>query len=325
MTNPGSTGAGPVTDAPDRPTAGPAASSSAAGTHTPGTDTPSPERAPAGAPGTAVGPTPTAAASDAPARGPRPPALSRGWVRGLLGALLPLVVLGVWQWVTSTGAVPPYRLPEPGSVWTAAVDLAQRGQLGLYVAISTQRVLVGFAIGALLGLLAGAFVGLSRTGAALLSPSVGALRAVPSLAWIPLLFLWMQLGEEPKITLVAIGAFFPVYTTVAAALRHVDPHLVEVGRAYGLSGVGLFSRVQLPAVLPSVVSGLRLGLAQSWLFLVAAELMASSMGLGFLLTDSANNGRVDRVLLAILLLALLGKTTDSLIGLAEKHLLRRWS
>jgi sulfonate transport system permease protein len=210
-------------------------------------------------------------------------------------------------------------------VWDAGVDLAQRGLLVQYVAISTQRVLLGFVIGAGLGLAVGALVGLSRLADALLATSVGALRAVPSLAWVPLLILWMKIGEDSKITLIAIGAFFPVYTTVASALRHVDPHLVEVGRAYGLSGTRLFGRVQLPAVLPSVISGLRLALAQAWLFLVAAELIASSMGLGFLLIDSGNNGRVDRILLAIVLLALLGKLTDAVVGLVEKHLLRRWT
>lgn len=251
--------------------------------------------------------------------------LARRGTRTVLGLLLPLALLALWQRVTSAGIVAPYQLPSPASVWNAAVDLAERNLLAPYVAISTQRVLIGFAIGSAAGLLLGAVVGLSRLGDALLAPTLGAIRAVPSLAWVPLLILWMKIGEDSKITLIAIGAFFPVYTTVAAALRHVDPHLVEVGRAYGLRGVRLFSSVQLPAVLPSVVSGLRLALAQSWLFLVAAELIASSMGLGFLLMDSGNNGRVDRIILAIILLALLGKLTDSLIGLAEKYLLKRWA
>ena len=251
--------------------------------------------------------------------------LDRRGTRAAVGLLLPVLLLALWQWVTSTGIVASYQLPSPTSVWNAAIDLAERDLLVPYVAISTQRVLVGFAIGSAIGLLLGAVVGLSRLGDALLAPTLGAIRAVPSLAWVPLLILWMKIGEDSKITLIAIGAFFPVYTTVAAALRHVDPHLVEVGRAYGLRGVRLFSSVQLPAVLPSVVSGLRLALAQSWLFLVAAELIASSMGLGFLLMDSGNNGRVDRIILAIILLALLGKLTDSLIGLAEKYLLKRWA
>ena len=117
---------------------------------------------------------------------------------------------------------------------------------------------------------------------------------------------------------MAIGAFFPVYTTVSAALAHVDPKLVEAARAFGYRGVKLFTTVQLPAVLPSVVSGLRLALAQAWLFLVAAELLGASMGLGYLLTDSQNNGRTDRLLLAIVLLAVLGKLTDALIGVFER-------
>jgi sulfonate transport system permease protein len=141
---------------------------------------------------------------------------------------------------------------------------------------------------------------------------------------VPLLILWFKIGEDSKVILIAIGAFFPVYTTVAASLRHVDRHLVEAGRAFGLKGVRLFTTVQLPFVLPSVISGLRLALAQSWLFLVAAELIASSMGLGFLLSDSANNGRTDRLFLAIILLAIIGKLTDSLVGIFERWSGRRW-
>lgn len=245
--------------------------------------------------------------------------------RRLGGLIIPLVVLGVWQLVTVTGLVPPYRLPTPGSIWQAALDMAASGDLWLFTAISTQRVLLGFAIGAALGLVIGAVVGLSRLGDILLTPSLSALRAVPSLAWVPLLILWLQIGEESKITLIAIGSFFPVYTTVSAALKHVDPQIIEAGRAFGLRGVRLLTTVQLPAVLPSVVAGLRLALAQAWLFLVAAELIASSMGLGFLLTESGANGRVDRMFLAIILLALLGTLTDSIIGLLQRRVLSRWS
>ncbi len=253
----------------------------------------------------------------------------RGWqrpsVRVIGGLLLPIVIVVAWQLVTVTGLVPPYRLPAPAAVVAAGVELAERGELWTHIAISVQRVLLGFAIGAVIGLAAAGLVGLSRAGDVLLSPTLAAVRAVPSLAWVPLLILWMQIGEESKITLIAIGAFFPVYTTVASALRHVDPQLVEAGRSFSLRGWSLFRTVQLPAVVPSVVAGLRLALAQAWLFLVAAELIASSMGLGFLLTDSQNSGRVDRILLSIVLLAVLGTITNGVLALVEKHLLRRWT
>ena len=258
-----------------------------------------------------------------------PPRATRRGAAGLgrmaKGAVLPLILLALWQLTTSLGLFTVVQLPSPSMVVAAALELIERGSLGQYVAVSTQRVLAGFAIGASLGLFLGAVTGLGRSWDTFLGSTLGGIRAVPSLAWVPLLILWLKIGEESKITLIAIGSFFPVYTTVSSALRHVDRQLVEVGRAFGLRGVPLFTTVQLPAVLPSVISGLRLALAQSCLFLVAAELIASSSGLGFLLVDSQNNGRVDRILLAIILLAVLGKTTDSLIGVFERWASRRWT
>lgn len=249
---------------------------------------------------------------------------SRRWLVGALGLIFPIVLLILWNTLSSNGTFSPIQLPQPGTVLAAGIELAQRGDLWTNVAISTQRVVIGFVIGSVLGLTLGALVGLSRWASVLAAPTIGALRAVPSLAWVPLLLLWIGIGENSKVTLVAIGAFFPVYTTVSAALKHVDHHLLEAARSFGVTGIQLFFQVQLPAVLPSVVSGLRLALAQAWLFLVAAELLGSSMGLGFLLTDSQNNGRTDRLLLAILLLAILGKLTDALVGVFERWTARRW-
>lgn len=251
-----------------------------------------------------------------------PRRLPRG-IRIALGAILPLLLLAAWQ--VATAFVPAYRLPSPASVVLAGVDLAQRGLLGVHVGISVQRVLLGFAIGAAVGLVLGALIGLSRWADVLLSPTISAFRAVPSLAWVPLIVLYIGLQENGKVAIIAIGALFPVFTTVAGALRHVDRHLVEAGRAFGLRGVSLLAQVQLPAVVPAVVSGLRLALAQSWLFLVAAELLGSSMGLGFLLTDSQNNGRLDRLFLTIILLAVFGKATDAVLGVGERALLKRWT
>lgn len=244
--------------------------------------------------------------------------------RLLLGLVVPALLLSIWLLVSEATGIPDYLLPSPAQVVGAGVELAEQGLLGTYIVISLQRVLAGFAIGASIGLALGALVGLSRVADRMLGPTLGAIRAVPSLAWVPLLLIYLGIFETPKVTLIAIGAAFPVYTTVSSALRHVDPHLVEAGRAFGLGRLGLLTTVQLPAVVPSVISGLRLALAQAWLFLVAAELLASSMGLGFLLTESTNNGRTDRIYLAILLLAILGKTSDALVGLGERALLKRW-
>lgn len=246
-------------------------------------------------------------------------------LRTAAGLILPAALLLAWHLAATSGTYTRSQLPPPADVWEAAGDLLSRGELMHHIAISVQRVLIGFAVGAALGLLLGGLVGLSRTTKAVLAPTIQALRAVPSLAWVPLLLLWLGIGETPKITLVAIGAFFPVYTTVASGLDHVDPRLRELGHAYGRSGPALLAEVLIPAAAPAVISGLRLGLAQGWLFLVAAELIASSMGLGFLLIDSENTGRTDLLLLAIVLLAVLGKASDAVLGVAERQVVRRWS
>lgn len=268
---------------------------------------------------------PTVAADQLVAATVRGAPTRAGVISVLVGALVPAIVLVTWQLVAISGVIPAYRLPTPLEVWQSAIDLAERGLLFSDIGISVQRVMLGFLFGSAIGLVVGSVVGLSRWASLLLSPAIGAVRAVPSLAWVPLLILYLGINEDEKVLLIAIGAFFPVYTTVSGALRHVDRHLVEVGQAYGLRGVNLLARVQLPAILPTVVSGLRLALAQSWLFLVAAELIASELGLGFLLKDSEDNGRIDRLFLAIILLAILGKITDGLIGLAEGRLLKRWA
>ena len=271
--------------------------------------------------------TPAAQPADGAARAPQERRKRRIPGGGLLiGAVVPVLLLGLWWVVTDvTGTFTSIQLPAPQAVFTAGIGLFESGALVDHIAISLQRVLIGFAIGAALGLALGSLLGLSSIADKLLNPTVGAFRAVPSLAWVPLLLLWVGIDEDSKVILIAIGAFFPVFTAVHSALRHVDAQLVEAGRAFGFHGVRLLGTVQLPAVVPSVFSGLRLGLAQAWLFLVAAELLASSEGLGFLLTESQNNGRTDRLLLAIVLLAVIGKLTDTLLGVLERKALKTWA
>ena len=269
---------------------------------------------------------PDATAEPRPAE-PRPaPARPRRRLPGralALGLVVPLGLLALWQWAATAGFYNAAQLPPPLTVARAFAGLVERGDMWLHLAISLQRVLLGFAWGAVIGLVVGGLVGLVTPVLQLLAPTVQAVRAVPSLAWVPLLVLWLGIGEGPKVVLIAIGAFFPVYTTVSSALAHQDRHLVEVGRAYGLRGIELFTRVLLPASAPSVLAGLRLALAQSWLFVVAAELIASTMGLGFLLTNSQNTGRTDILLLAIVLLAVCGKTTDAVLGAVERRVAAR--
>ena len=173
-------------------------------------------------------------------------------------------------------------LPAPSEVLRSLIELGPQGVLG-HVLASTLRVAAGFAIGATLALAIGSAVGLSRRAERLLDPSFQALRAIPSLAWVPLLLVGLGIDEAPKLGLIAIGAFFPVYMGVASGFRDVDRKLVEVAQMLKLSHAALVRRVLLPAALPAVLTGLRNGLSLAWMFMVAAELIAATRGLGYLL------------------------------------------
>lgn len=238
--------------------------------------------------------------------------------RGLPGLLLPLTVLIGAEIGARAGWIPSNLLPAPTQILETLADLGARGLLG-HIGASTLRVAAGFGVGAALAVLLGAAVGLNRRAEAILDPTFQALRAIPSLAWVPLLLLWLGIDEAPKVVLIAIGAFFPVYMGVASGIRGVDRKLIEVARLYRLGGVALTRRVLLPAAMPSILTGLRNGLSLAWMFMVAAELIAASQGLGYLLSDGRETSRADIVLAAIVLLAILGKISDGLMAAIERR------
>jgi sulfonate transport system permease protein len=238
----------------------------------------------------------------------------------IAGLLLPLAFLALIEALVRASVLPAHLVPAPSSIVETLWQLGGE-RLGRHLGASTLRVLAGFGIGAALALLFGAAMGLSRRLDALLDPAFQALRAIPSLAWVPILLLWMGIDEAPKIALVAIGAFFPVQLSVVAGIRGVDRKLIELGEVNRLSRRALFTRILLPASLPQIFTGLRTGLSLAWMFMVAAELIAATRGLGYLLSDGRETGRPDLVFGAILLLALLGKLSDSVLKALEARVL----
>ncbi|WP_460953042.1 ABC transporter permease [Pseudomonas marginalis] len=250
-----------------------------------------------------------------------PVAINRSaWPRRLKGLVVPALILLVLEVVVRVGWLPSYQMPAPSEIAVTLTDLAE-GALWKHISASLGRVLLGFAIGASLALMFAAWVGLSREAEAYLEPTFAGLRSIPSLAWVPLLLLWLGIDETSKIVLIAIGAFFPVYLNGVAAIRDIDRKLVEVGQMYGFNRRRLVRRILLPAALPGLFTGLRSGLSLAWMFLVAAELIAATKGLGYLLSDGRETSRPDIVLAAIIVLALLGKVSDGLLSALEKRCL----
>lgn len=243
------------------------------------------------------------------------------WRTPLKGCVLPVAIIAVLEAVVRLGWVPAYQMPAPSDVAVTLLDLAQ-GPLGKHIGASLLRVLIGFFIGASLALVFAAWVGLSREAEAYLEPTFAGLRAIPSLAWVPLLLLWLGIDESSKIILIAIGAFFPVYVNGVAAIRNIDRRLVEVGQMYGFGRRRLVWRILLPAAMPGLFTGLRSGLSMAWMFVVAAELIAATKGLGYLLSDGRETSRPDIVLAAIITLAVLGKISDGVFASVERRWLR---
>jgi len=244
------------------------------------------------------------------------------FIRPALGLIVPVALGLAWEIVVRLGWSTGRLAPPPSVIFQTFVDLARTGELQRDTLVTLWRVAAGFALGAIVATVVGAATGYSVLLRRLLDPSLQALRAIPSIAWIPLFILWLGIFEASKVTLIAVGVFFPVYLGLMGAIQSVDRKLVEVGRAFRLSDVEMVRRILLPAVLPAYVISLRSGLGLGWMFVVAAELMGASEGLGYLLIDGQQLGKPAEIIAAIVAFAIVGKATDWLIALAAAPFLR---
>lgn len=244
------------------------------------------------------------------------------WTGVLLGLVLPVGLALLWELAVRAGFSNGRLVPPPSVIWNTLAELAKSGELWIHVRATVARVAAGFALGVVAGTLLGAICGYYGLLRRLLDPTLQALRAIPSIAWVPLFILWFGIFEQSKITLIAVGVFFPVYLGVMGAIMSVDRKIVEVGRAFRLSGPALVRRILLPAVLPTYIVSLRSGLGLGWMFVVAAELLGASEGLGFLLIDGQQLGKPAQIVAAIVTFAVIGKTTDWIIATASAPFLR---
>jgi sulfonate transport system permease protein len=242
--------------------------------------------------------------------------------RWLRRPVVPLLLLGLWQVLSSTGALDPTVLASPGTVARAAADLVSSGQLPTAMGVSLRRVLAGLAIGGVAGTGLALVAGLSRLGEDTVDATVQMLRTVPFVGLIPLLIIWLGIGETPKIALISLGVTFPLYLNVYAGIRGVDEQLVEAGSSLGLSRWGLVRHVVLPGALPGLMTGLRYALATSWLALIFGEQINADAGIGFLLNQAREFYRTDQIVVCLVIYALLGLTADAVVRTLERLLLQ---
>src|SRR5947209_4002346 len=195
----------------------------------------------------------------------------RRFARLGLGLLLPAGLALGWEIAVRLGWSNGRLVPPPSRIYAEFAELARSGELVRHVIATCLRVAVGFGLGTAVGTLLGAAAGYSTLLRRLIDPSLQGMRAVPSIAWIPLFILWLGIFETSKVALIAVGVFFPIYLGVMGAVMSVDRKIVEVGRAFRLSGAAMIRRILLPAVLPAYVIALLSGLGLGCMFVIAAE------------------------------------------------------
>ncbi len=255
-----------------------------------------------------------------PAATPRRPRL-RSVGAGLRRAYVPLGILVVWQIVCATGLASPQAIPSPAAVATSFWQLTLSGQLLVNILVSLQRVAVGLAIGVATGTAMALLAGLSRLGEDAIDSTVQMVRTLPHLALIPLMIMWFGIGETPKLTLIALGATFPIYLNLFAAIRGADPKLREAAGTLGLSRAETILHVVLPAALPGFLVGLRQAFGIAWITLVVAEQINASAGIGYLVMNARDFLRTDIIFVGLIIYALLGLLTDQSVRFLERHLL----
>jgi sulfonate transport system permease protein len=241
------------------------------------------------------------------------------WLRRTSG---PLLLLALWQLLSSTGVLTSDILASPGTIARVGGNLIADGSLPNAMGVSLQRVAVGLLLGTLVGTGLALVSGLFRIGEDLVDASVQMLRTVPFVGLIPLFIIWFGIGEAPKIAIITLGVSFPLYLNVYAGIRGVDSQLIEAGESLGLSRWGLVRHVVLPGALPGAMTGLRYSLGIAWLALVFAEQINADAGIGFLMVQARDFLRTDVIVVCLIVYAFLGLLADFIVRSLERLLLQ---
>ncbi|HKU04830.1 MAG TPA: ABC transporter permease [Bradyrhizobium sp.] len=240
---------------------------------------------------------------------------------GLLGTLL---ILALWELAARSGLADPAVFPAPTAAIGEALRRLTPGEILHHVAVSLGRIATGFVLGAVAGIaLAIAAAWYGGLGA-FVRPLIEVLRPIPPLAWIPMAIVWFGLGEPSKIFVIFLGAFFPVLTNTWRGVTAIDPVLLRAAQTMDIRGARLLTTVMLPAALPDIATGLRVGWGLSFGVLVAAELIAAESGMGFLINNARQLGEVGIVIFGIMLIGATNLLTDWGIARGIRYLLGGW-
>jgi len=252
---------------------------------------------------------------------PRPEGRGERWNPLVRTASLGAVV-AAWEVVARSGAVPAVFLPPPSTVAMELARMAVRGELARSLGLSLGRIGLGFLLGSGAGLLVGTFAGASARVEAVVDPLLSATYPIPKIALLPLLVLWLGIGEASKVAVIAIGAFFPVAVGAMAGIRGTDPLLVRVAVSLGATPLQVIFKVRFPSALPVIFAGLRLAAGMSLLLVVSAEMIAATAGIGFTILHAGDLMQTPRLLAAIVVLSVFGILSTWLLQVLERAVVR---
>lgn len=230
------------------------------------------------------------------------------------------VVIALWQLLAWVGWINTQILPAPWQLAATAWEMTRSGELPVHVLDSTRRVLVGFLLAAAVGLTLGLALGAGRRLDRYLHPLVELLRPIPPIAWIPLAILWFGIGDQPAYFIVTLGAFFPIFVNSYHGIRQVHPLYIRAAQCLGATRRLLITDVLLPAALPAILTGLRVGIGVAWTSVIAAELVGAQSGLGYMIQTNRILLRTDKIVVGMLAIGVVGLLINQSLGVLE----RRW-
>ena len=229
-----------------------------------------------------------------------------------------LCLLAIWELICQSGIVSSLFLPAPTAIISALLQMIADGEIGVSLAASLYRILAGFFIGSLVGLAVGLVTGTSALMDKIGTPIVNAIYPIPKIALLPLFILWLGIGELSKVTIIALGVFFPVAMNTYSGVKNVDTLLLKVAASFNASWWMTMKSVVLPNALPMIFAGLRLAAGTSLLLLVAAEMIAAQVGIGALILHYGDLMITDRLMVGVIVLSLLGLVFNLILQFLER-------
>ena len=232
---------------------------------------------------------------------------------------LPILILAIWESASLSGALPAYKLPAPHAIVELCIDLLKSGELWKHISVSIGRVFSGFAIAAGVAFIFGVFIALSKTFEGFTKMILQVLQPIPPIAWIPIAIIWLGIGETSKVFIIFIGAVFPILLNTIAGIRQIDNRYIEVSKTLEFPYWKLVYKIFLPGAFPQILTGLKVGLGNAWFCVVAAEMIAASSGVGYMLMDGRSLSQPAKVILAMIIIGAISAIMQYILERIEKR------